>query len=216
MRNAILLTVLSLPLSVPLGAQTRDFLTADETDQLRQVQAPNERLKLYAKWARQRVDEIEQMAARDKPGRAVFIHDLLEDYSKIIEATDVVTDDALHRKLAIDLGVAAMAAAEKDSLARLNKVRDAQPKDLARYDFVLRDAIDTTQDSLDLNQEDLKTRAATLAAKERQEKAEKAAVMAPAEGAPKKADADEKKPDPNKRKPPTLLRPGEKLPSQTQ
>jgi hypothetical protein len=215
MRKAILLAVLSLPLSLPLFAQTRDFLTADETDQLRQVQAPNERLKLYAKWARQRVDEIEQIAARDKPGRAVFIHDLLEDYSRIIEASDVVADDALHRKLPIDMGVAAIAAAEKDMLVRLNKIRDAQPKDLTRYDFVLRDAIDTTQDSLDLNQEDLKTRAATLAAKERQEKAEKAAVMAP-EGVPKKADADEKKPDPNKRKPPTLLRPGEKLPSETQ
>lgn len=208
MRNAILLAILALP----LAAQQRDFLTPDEADQLREAQEPNERLKLYAKWARLRVDEIEHMAATAKPGRAGFIHDLLEDYSRIIEASDTVADDALHRKLSIDLGVAALSAAEKEALGRLNKIREAQPKDLARYEFVLRDAIDTTQDSLDLNQEDSKSRATALAAKERQEEAEKSAVMTPVGETPKKT--AEKKADPNKRKPPTLLRPGEKLPSQ--
>jgi hypothetical protein len=210
MRYTILLSILSLP----LAAQQRDFLTPDEADQLRLVQEPNERLNLYSKWARLRVDEIEQTVASGKPGRSVFIHDLLEDYSRIIEAADTVADDALRRKLTIDIGIAAVSAAEKDMLDRLNKIRDAKPKDLARYEFVLRDAIDTTKDSLDLSQEDLRARAAAVLAKARKEKEDQTASMTPAEGAPKKA-AD-KKADTNKRKPPTLLRPGEKLPSQTQ
>src|ERR1035438_1677267 len=104
MRYAILLAILSLP----LAAQQRDFLTPDEADQLRLVQEPNERLKLYSKWARLRVDEIEQMVAGAKPGRAVFIHDLLEDYSRIVEASDTVADDALGRKLSIDVGITAV------------------------------------------------------------------------------------------------------------
>src|SRR6266436_4699804 len=165
MRNANLLVILSLP----LAAQQRDFLTPDEADQLREVQEPNERLKLYTKWALLRIDEIEQMIASTKAGRATFIHDLLEDYSHIIEATDTVADDALRRKLAIDAGISAVSAAEKDMLARLEKIRDAKPKDMARYDFVLRDAIDTTQDSLEPSQEDLHARAASVAAKERKE-----------------------------------------------
>src|SRR6184192_4156042 len=120
MRNAILLTILALPLMAQ--PQNRDFLTPDEADQLREVQEPNERLKLYTKWALLRLDEIEQMIASTKAGRATFIHDLLEDYSHIIEATDTVADDALRRKLAIDAGISEVSAAEKGMLARLEKI----------------------------------------------------------------------------------------------
>ncbi len=215
MRKAILLTILSLPLS----AQQRDFLTPDESDQLRLVQEPNDRLKLYAKWARLRIDEIEQTVAGGKAGRAVFIHDLLEDYSHIIEASDTVADDALRRKLTIDIGIAAVSSTEQEMLDHLTKIRDSKPKDLARYEFVLRDAIDTTEDSLELGRQDLQSRAAEVLAKARKEKEAQAEGMKPVEGTERKtgeAAAGEKKAEAPKRKPPTLLRPGEKLPSQTQ
>jgi hypothetical protein len=197
-------------LALPLAAQQRDFLTPDETDQLREVQEPNARLGLYSKWALLRLDEIEQMIASNKPGRAVFVHDLLEDYGHIIEAMDAVADDALRRKISIDAGVTALTASEKDMVARLQKIRDAKPKDLARYDFALADAIDTTQDSLELNEADLPGRAASVAAKEAKEKKERLATMTPAEAAEQKA--EDKKAAPPKKKAPTLLRPGETLP----
>jgi hypothetical protein len=205
-----LILTLMAALTVPLAAQQRDFLTPDETDQLREVQEPNARLGLYSKWALLRLDEIEQMIASNKPGRSVFIHDLLEDYGHIIDAMDAVADDALRRKISIDAGVTALTASEKDMVARLEKIRNAKPKDLARYEFALNDAIDTTQDSLELNQADLPGRAASVAAKEAKEKQERRATMTPAEVAERKA--EDKKSDPPKRKPPTLLRPGEKLP----
>ena len=213
MRHSILPAMLAL-LTLSAMAQQRDFLTADETDQLRDVQEPNARLMLYTKWARLRLDEIETMIASNKAGRATFIHDLLEDYGHILEATDTVADDALHRKLSIEAGVKALTAAEKDMVVRLQKIRDAKPKDLARYEFVLTDAIETTQDSLELNEADLPSRAAAVAAKDKKEKDEIRANMTPAEVAEQKA--EEKKTAP-KRKPPTLARPGETLPnSQTQ
>ena len=205
MRQAIVLMLLALP----LAAQQRDFLTPDEADQLREVQEPNERLKLYSKWALLRIDEIEQMIASNKPGRAAFIHDLLEDYGHIVDAMDTVADDALRRKLKIDIGVTALIAAEKDMVARLEKIRDSKPKDFARYEFVLTDAIETTQDSLELNEADLPGRAAAVAAKDKKEKDERRATMTAAE---RKADDKEDKKDAKPtRKPPTLLRPGEKL-----
>lgn len=206
----LILTIAAALLTLPVAAQQRDFLTPDETDQLREAQEPNARLGLYSKWALLRLDEIEQMIAGNKPGRAAFIHDLLEDYGHIVEAMDTVADDALRRKIAIDIGVTALTASEKDMLTRLQKIRDAKPKDLARYEFVLADAIDTTQDSLELNQADLPGRAASVAAKEAKEKEERLATMTPAEVKERKA--DEKKAAPPKKKGPTLMRPGEKLP----
>ena len=206
----LIFTLTASLLALPLAAQQRDFLTSDETDQLREVQEPNERLALYSKWALLRLDEIEQLIASNRPGRAAFIHDLLEDYGHIIEAMDSVADDALRRKISIDTGVTALTGSEKDMVRRLEKIRDAKPKDLARYEFALSDAIDTTQDSLELNQADMPGRAASVAAKEAKERQERLATMTPAEAADRKA--EDKKAAPPKKKAPTLLRPGEKLP----
>jgi len=206
MRKSILLVALALPL---VAQQQRDFLTADEVDHLREVQEPNERLKLYVLFGRQRIDQLDQLVAKGKAGRSAIMHDLLEDYSKIIEAIDAVADDALGRKVALDAGIKAVSEGEKEMLAHLKKIGDSKPKDLARYEFVLRDAIDTTEDSIELNEEDLQQRASTIETKDKREKAERKESMTPAEAEERKA---EEKKNPPARKAPTLRRPGEAAP----
>jgi hypothetical protein len=198
-------------------AQERDFLTADEVDQIREVQEPNARLKLYVLFARTRLALLEQFLSKEKTGRAALIHDTLEDYTHIIEAIDTVADDALVRKLPLDVGMKEVATAEAEMLTKLQKIEETAPKDLPRFEFVLRNAIDTTSDSKELSEEDLHTRAGELATQEKKEKQDRKALASAEDKKAKKSPED--KPGVIKatdRKPPTLYKPGEKPPDQDQ
>ncbi len=202
--------MLGLALTLPLAAE-RDFLTADEADQVREAQEPNLRLKLYVQFARQRVDLMKRQFSSQKPGRSALIHDMLDDYGKLIEAIDIVTDDALQRKLVVNEGVAAVVAAEKEILPTLQKFEDSQPKDLVRYEFSLKQAIQATSDSLELAQEDLRDRASDVQAKAEKEKKELEENMQPKDREVKQAEEKKEATDQKKRKPPTLLKPGEQV-----
>ncbi|MEP7363256.1 MAG: hypothetical protein ABI972_08370 [Acidobacteriota bacterium] len=192
-------------------AQTRDFLTADEVDQVRLAQEPNLRLKLYVTFAKEGVALIEQLVAKEKPGRSALIHDTLDDYAKIIEAVDTVSDDALRKGGDITEGMAAVAEAEKDFAARLHKVADAEPKDIGRYQYALTNAIEATEDSVEMAQTDLQERKADVAKRRSEEDNARGDLMAPTDResrqveAKKKADTEKKE----TRKAPTLRRKGE-------
>jgi hypothetical protein len=196
---------------VPCFAQERDFLTADETDQVREAQEPNARMQLYIHFAKQRLDLLQQLFSKEKPGRSALIHDTLEDYTHIIEAIDTVADDALKRKIAINEGNAFVANAEKEMLQALQKIDGMELKDKQRYDFALKTAIDTTQDSSELAAEDLGARATEVEAHEEKDKKERESMMAHPEkqAEAEQASAEKKEPE-KKRKAPTLYRPGEK------
>ncbi|MBV9613589.1 MAG: hypothetical protein JO091_14030 [Acidobacteriaceae bacterium] len=190
--------------------EDRDFLTPNEVDQIREAQEPNDRLLLYVHFAAERMDLLQQYLAKEKPGRSVFIHNTLEDYSRIIEAIDSVSDDALRHNRPIDKGMTAVIASEKDFLEKLQKVEDGEPKDLDRFKFVLEEAIDTTKDSRELSLEDAKKRGVELASKDAKEKQEREAMM------PSKEVDERKKASPSgdnpQKKIPSLYRPGEKPP----
>jgi len=201
--------------AVALLAQRRDFLTADEIDQIREAQEPNVRVTLYAKFARERVDLVKSLLSKDKAGRASMIHDTLEGYAKILDAVDDVIDQALARKADMTVGLAAVAKADKEMLPILEKLRESRPKDLDRYEFVLKTAIDTTSDSLEMAEQDLGKRTRDVEARQAREKKAVEEAMTPPERegqkaseeqAAKKAAEQEKQ----QKRAPTLMRPGEK------
>lgn len=196
---------------VPQGLAQRDFLNTAEADLVRLVQDPGERLKLYVQFAQQRLELVRQLLRQDKPGRSGMVHDLLEDYTNIIDAIDTVADDALQRKLDIAAGMQAVAEGEKQMLAMLEKIAGSNPADLARYEFALTQAIETTRDSLDISEEDLGLRSEEVAAREERERKQLEAMMQPkdleAKRTAEKKAADEQR----KKKAPTLLRKGETI-----
>ena len=196
-------------IALPLLAQ-RDFLTPDEVERIREAQEPNLRLTLYTNYAKLRLDLLKQLFAKEKPGRSILIYNQLDQYTKIIEAIDIVADDALRRKLDLTLGITEVAKAEEKMLAELQKFSASEPKDISRYDFVLKNAIEVTQDSLEISKTDLKDRGRNVAEREVAIKKEREALLS-TEDKKEKAEAEKKsgETDRKTRKVPTLRKKGE-------
>lgn len=203
--------ILVLCLSVGLaGAQDRDFLSSNEVEQIREAQEPNDRLLLYVHFARQRLDLVNNYLAKEKPGRSIFIHNALDDYNKMIEAIDLVSDDALRRGKPIDKGMLAVVDAEKTFIGQLKKIDEQPPRDFERYKFVLEQAIDTTQDSQEISLADAQKRGSDLNAQDAKEKKDRDAMLPAKEAADRKK--AEKATQEQEKKIPSLLKPGEKPP----
>jgi hypothetical protein len=200
---------------VPAFAE-RDFLSSDEIEKVREAQDPNDRLKLYALLAKQRLDQLERLLAKDKKGRSLTARELLEDYSKIIDAMDTVSDDALKRGSDIALGSAAATDSERHFLTQLQKIKDRAPADLDSYDLELKEAIANTSDSLDLAKEDSGIRASRLSEEDKKirDEAKQEIAAEDSKGKPVTTaeNGDPKTDDKPRRKPPTLLRKGEEAP----
>ncbi len=196
---------------LPVAAQ-RDFLTVDEADQVREAQEPNARLALYLKFAKQRIALVEQLLSKEKPGRSAMVHEALDEYNKIIEAIDIVSDDALKRGVAIDEGAGAVAGAEKDFLARLEKIRASRPKDLVRYEDALANALENTAVSIELAELDLKERSKDVQAKGARDKEALEEMMQPKDREAKRTTEKKEAEAATKRKAPTLRRKGETAP----
>jgi len=219
-RTRICSALLGVALALPPVAMCRDFLTTDEADQIRILQETNARLMKYAEFARQRVELLASLIGEQKAGRASLIHETLEDYTRIIEAIDTVSDDALLRGVDIGEGIVAVVAEQEEFLTALEEIEESEPDDLARYRFVLENAIATTEDSLEINQEDLAKREAAVLDREIERSEELDRLMTPAaareraEAAKKREDEEEKEKE-KQRKAPSLYREGE-VPTQDQ
>jgi hypothetical protein len=199
----------------------KDFLTSSEVEQVREVQEPNARLKLYVLFARQRLDQLQKLLEKDKKGRSLGVRDLLSEYSGIVDAMDQVSDDALKRNVDIGIGKLAVRDAERKFLTQLEKIETSGPADVDQYRIELKEAIDGTSDSLELVLGNSEKRAAELTAEDEKAKKERDALVAAEDALRKKGGADDadadkatvakEKEDKPTRKAPTLLRPGEKV-----
>ncbi len=212
MRWLLLLVLACLP-----AAAQRDFLTPDEIEQLRLVQEPEPRLQLYLKFARQRVDMIEQLFSKRQTGRSGVIHDTLEQVTQIIEAIDMNIDDAIRRQKPIEK-LDGVVSAQKELLAKLESMAQKEEPDRARYQFALEQAVETLRDSIEMNEQDLKERTLSVQDKEKALRQEREELLAPErkeelEKERKRIESEKEGVAPGKKKP-TLLKPGEK-PGQT-
>ena len=218
MKHLSALLVVLLLASLPLSAQDflgggRDFLTNHEADLIRVHQEPNERIEQYLEFARLRIELVRQALLKEDPGRSKLIHRNIDEYGRIIEAIDMVIDDAAADEADLSKSLPLLAEREKEYLATLENIQQEPPDDHWAYEFVLEDAVEITRDSMELALEDLGDRGRRILEADAKEKERQRKLMTPerrkdVQKVERKAKAEQKK---NETKRPTLLKPGESL-----
>ncbi|MFY9560177.1 MAG: hypothetical protein WAQ52_08085 [Terriglobales bacterium] len=146
---------LAVLLALPLGAQRRrDPFNNEEINQLRDAMLdPDERLKLYVKFARDRMNKLEVMRGDAKTtDRARQTHDMLADFLAVYDELNDNVDMYVGRKDDIRKPLKLIIEADTEFQAKLRAVKDAANTDAAeakQYEFVLSNAIDTVDASAD-------------------------------------------------------------------
>jgi hypothetical protein len=168
MQTARKLVVLLLLLTVVTAAKRRDPLTEAETDKLREVATePFKRMKLLIEFAEARLLAIDQMRADPKltEGRGQKVHDLLEDFTAILDEINSNLDMYAGRPLNKDdkkdfrKGLKAVIEADDKFELKLRTLKSAVDSDpqakieYQEYHYVLQDAEDALKSSADVARE---------------------------------------------------------------
>jgi hypothetical protein len=147
--------LLALPLFSPLSAQRRrDPLNPLEIDQLRDAMLdPDERLKLYVKFSRDRMIKLEQMRSDPKTtDRARQTHDMLEDFLGVYDELNDNIDMYVGRKDDIRKPLKVIIEADTEFQSKLRALKNAANTNAAeasQYEFLLTDALDTVDSGAD-------------------------------------------------------------------
>src|SRR5205807_9170635 len=150
MRNRSLLTLALLAgLVLPAHAQRHADLTPAEIDQLRDTaMEPDQRLKLFLKFARERLDQLQlartdpKMAAADRPAET---HKRLQNFLDVYDELDENIDTYMDRKSDIRKALKAIIEADAEFQAKLKTFREGLTglkENTKSYEFVLSNAID--------------------------------------------------------------------------
>jgi uncharacterized coiled-coil DUF342 family protein len=141
-----------LLLSLAWGQARREPLNPKEIDELRDAaQQPDERIKLYIQFARDRLLALEQMRADPKvTDRAQQTHDGLQNFLDVYDELNDNLDTFVERKADLRKPLKAVIEADTEFQAKLRALRaspDATSSEAQKYRFLLDNAMDTVDGS---------------------------------------------------------------------
>jgi hypothetical protein len=130
----------------------RDPLTQPEVDQLRDTaQEPDMRLKLYIKFARARLEAIEQVRSDPKvTDRAGQTHDRLQDFLDVYDELNDNVDTFADRKADLRKALKNVIDADTEFQAKLQALKSSAtvtPAETQPYNFLLNNAVETVEAS---------------------------------------------------------------------
>lgn len=134
-------------------AQKRDPLNEKEIDEMREsAEWPNKRLELLIQFARARMTAIDQLRgdAKTAKDRPMQIHDLLEDFSFLLDEIDDNVEMYGSHKADMRKGLTLLIEANSEWQLHLRRLKETSPpEELSQYSFVLANATDAVSDSGD-------------------------------------------------------------------
>jgi hypothetical protein len=153
---ALLFGPLVLSVGSPLSAQQqrRDPLNPLEINQLRDAMLdPEERLKLFVKFSRDRIIKLEQMRADPKAiERGLQTHDMLEDFLAVYDELNDNVDMYFGRKDDIRKPLRLIIESDTEFQAKLRALKtspNSNAAEISQYEFMLANALDTVDSSAD-------------------------------------------------------------------
>ena len=146
------LALASACISLIKAQARRDPLNPLEIDQLRDAMLdPDERLKLYVEFSRDRMTKLEQMRSDPKAvERGRQTHDMLEDFLAVYDELNDNVDMYVGRKDDIRKPLKLVIEADNEFQSKLRALKNsanASPAEASQYEFLLTDALDTVDSS---------------------------------------------------------------------
>jgi regulator of replication initiation timing len=147
-KGLLILAVLAW-LVLPALAQRHADLTPAEIDQLRDTaMEPDQRLKLFVKFGRERLDQLQLVRSDPKisaANRPAETHKRLQDFLDVYDELDDNIDTYMDRKSDIRKALKAIIEADTEFQSKLKTFREglaAAKEDTKSYEFLLSNAID--------------------------------------------------------------------------
>lgn len=172
MKIAIKIMLIVLLVGTIVHAKKRDPLTEAETDKLRETALePDKRIKLMIEFTEARLDAIDQVRVDTKlgPDRGPKIHDLLEDFTSLLDELNYNLDQYETNKMDKDSeklyhkALKELLAADERFDRKLKAIQTASETDptmqklLPDFRFVLQDAQEALKSSDEAAREDSET-----------------------------------------------------------
>lgn len=146
--------LLLLAFALPATAQKRDPLTETESDQIAELsQEPDKRIKLLLKFIQARVATIDQLEGdpRMATDRGKQVHDLLEDFTSLIDELDDNVDEYTDKKSDIRKALKDVIESNTSFQLKLRTLKEQKQtaKEFTSYNFALQNATEAVNSSLD-------------------------------------------------------------------
>ncbi len=150
---ACFLVALLFAFAANAGAQKRDPLNEKEIDEMREsADWPDKRLETMVKFARARIVAIEQLQANGKTAkdRPMQIHDLLEDFTALLDEIEDNIDMYDSHKADMRKGLTLLIEADSEWQLKLRRLKEqSPPEELDQFSFALTNATEAVSDMAD-------------------------------------------------------------------